>query len=41
MLVRDGAGKVVQDQVLQRLPRERCSPGDSSSLLVLGKGDGG
>jgi hypothetical protein len=36
VLVLDRAGEVVQDQLLGRLPRERCTPGESSSLMVGG-----
>jgi hypothetical protein len=37
VIVRDGAGKVVQDQDLGRGPIERCTPGGSSSLMVGGE----
>jgi hypothetical protein len=36
VLVLDRAGKGVQDQVLGSLARERCTPGESGSLMVGG-----
>ncbi len=36
VLVRDSAGKVLQDQDLGRGASERCTPGESSSLIVGG-----
>lgn len=35
VIVRDGAGRVVQDQDLGRGPSERCTPGESSGLMVM------
>jgi hypothetical protein len=41
VVVRDRAGKIVQDQDLGRTPAEHCTAGESSSLIVLGKKCGG
>jgi hypothetical protein len=35
VIVRDAAGKVVQDEDLGARPGEHCHPGESSSLIVL------
>ena len=35
VVVRDALGKVVQDEDLGHGPSEHCTPGDSSSLIVL------
>jgi hypothetical protein len=37
VIVRDAAGEVVEDEQLGRGPGEQCTPGESSSLIVLGK----
>jgi hypothetical protein len=37
VIVRDGAGKVLQHEDLGRGPGGRCTPGESSSLMVLQK----
>jgi hypothetical protein len=38
LLVRDRASRVVEDQDLGRRPSERCPPGESGGLVVLGEG---
>jgi hypothetical protein len=35
VLIRDGAGKIIQDEDLGAAPREHCTPGESSGLFGI------